>query len=157
MVEIKKILFPCELGQNSVKILPYVLSVAERYNGKIYLLHVIEDILKWGGFYVPHLSVELFQKEALKAAGKFMDKVCEEKTRGCPNFIRRIVSGDPATEILKTIESEDIDLVIMGTHGRKGLEHTLFGSVAEKVVKKSPVPVLIVNPYKINSASTLKT
>ena len=74
-----------------------------------------------------------------------------------PNFKRRIASGDPVTEILKTIESEGIDLVIMGTHGRKGLEHTMFGSVAENVVKKSPVPVLIVNPYKLKSASTLKT
>ena len=52
-------------------------------------------------------------------------------------------------EILKTIESETIDLVIMGTHGRKGLEHVFFGSVAENVVKKSPVPVLTINPYKV--------
>ncbi len=153
MVEIKEILFPCELGPNSVKILPYVLSVAEKYNANIHLLHVIEDFLKWGGFYVPHPSLESFQEEALKAAEKFMDNVCDEKMESCPNFKRRIASGDPASEILKTIESEGIDLVIMGTHGRKGLEHTIFGSVAENVVKKSPVPVLIVNPYKLKSDS----
>ena len=55
----------------------------------------------------------------------------------------------PAKEILKVVESEDIDLLIMGTHGRKGLEHVFFGSVAENVVKKSPVPVLTINPYKL--------
>ena len=52
-------------------------------------------------------------------------------------------------EILKTIDSEGINLVIMGTHGRKGLDHTIFGSVAENVMKKSPVPVLVINPYKM--------
>ena len=69
--------------------------------------------------------------------------------QGYPNFQKRILSGDPAQEILKTIESEGIDLVIMGTHGRKGLEHIFFGSVAETVVKKLPVPVLTINPYKL--------
>jgi nucleotide-binding universal stress UspA family protein len=85
----------------------------------------------------------------LEGAEKAMDRVCEEQLESCPNFQRRIVSGDPAQEILKMIVSEAIDLVIMGTHGRKGLEHIIFGSVAENVVKKSPVPVLTINPYKV--------
>jgi nucleotide-binding universal stress UspA family protein len=85
----------------------------------------------------------------MDAAEKYMDKVCEQQMQGCPNFERRICSGDPAAEILKTIESEDIKLVIMGTHGYKGLEHAIFGSVAEKVVKKSPVPVTVVNPNTV--------
>ncbi len=85
----------------------------------------------------------------MKGAEKHMVRICKEQLKGCPDFQRRIVSGDPAQEILKAIESEAIDLVIMGTHGRKGLEHVIFGSVAENVVKKSPVPVLTVNPYKL--------
>ena len=149
MVEIKKILFPIDFTENSAKILPYVLSVSEKYDSTIYLIHVMQDLLKWAGFYVPHLSMEKFQKEALNSAEKFMDKVCEDQLQSCPMFQRKIVSGDPTVEILKTIESENIDLVIMGTHGRKGLEHTIFGSVAENVLKRSPVPVLIINPYKL--------
>jgi nucleotide-binding universal stress UspA family protein len=58
------------------------------------------------------------------------------------------VQGDPAEEILKYIAQEKVDLVIMGTHGRKGLDRVLFGSVANEVVKKSPVPVLTINPYR---------
>jgi nucleotide-binding universal stress UspA family protein len=123
--------------------------MSERYNSTVYLLHVIEDILKWGGFYIPHISLNLYQKEAMEAAEKFMDKVCEQQMQGCPNFVRRVLSGDPAVEILKTIESDDIDLVIMGTHGYKGLEHAIFGSTAEKVMKQSPVPVMVVNPYTL--------
>ena len=149
MVKIEKILFPTELREYSLKILPFVISMSEKYNSTIYLLHVIEDFSKWGGFYIPHISLDLYQKEALEAAEAFMDKVCRQQMQNCPNFERRISSGDPDVEILKTIESEDIDLVVMGTHGSKGLEHAIFGSAAEKVVKKSPVPVLVVNPYKL--------
>ena len=152
MMEIKKILFPCDLTESSSKMLPYVLSLSEKYNSMIYLFHVIQELDTWGSDYiddVPHVVLDKFQQEASEGAEKAMDRVCNEQLQGCPNFQRKIISGDPATEILKMIESEGIDLVVMGTHGRKGLEHTIFGSVAENVVKKSPVPVLTVNPHKL--------
>ena len=149
MVKADKILFPCDFTQNSSKILPYVLSIAEKYSSQVYILYV-DELHEWGGHFIPHPSIETLQKEALKAAEKAMDKICEEQLQSCPNFQRKIVSGEPATEILKLIESEDIDMVVMGTHGRKGMEHAIFGSVAENVVKKSPVPVLVVNPYKVS-------
>jgi nucleotide-binding universal stress UspA family protein len=153
MKEIKKILFPYDLSENAPKILPYVLSISEAYNSTICLLHVVPELQKWAKEYIshtsPYASLDMFKKEALEGAEKAMDRVCEEQLQSCHNLQRRVVSGDPATEILKTIEAEDIDLVIMGTHGRKGLEHVILGSVAENVVKKSPVPVLVVNPYKV--------
>jgi nucleotide-binding universal stress UspA family protein len=151
MIEIKKILFPLDLTENSSKILPYVLSVSEKYNSQIYLLHVVQDLNKWGKLYVPHPSMDKFQEEAIKNAKKAMDKICENQLQSCPNFQKRVVSGDTVDEILKIIEPESIDLVIMGTHGRKGLEHVIFGSVAENVIKKSPVPVLSINPYKLKT------
>lgn len=148
MLKAEKILFPCDFTENSSKILPYVLSMAERYNSQVYILYV-DELQKWGGHFIPHTSLEALRQESLKAAEKAMDKICEEELQSCPNFQRKIVSGDPVVEILKLIESEGIDMVVMGTHGRKGLEHAIFGSVAENVVKKSPIPVLIVNPYKL--------
>ncbi len=149
MITIDNILFPCDLRASSSKLLPYVVSVSAKYNSRVLLLHVIEDISKWGGFYIPHIPLELYQKEAEQAAQKLMDKIFEQNLKGCANFKTKIVSGDPATEILKFIESKLIDLIIMGTHGYKGLERRIFGSVAEKVVKESPVPVLVINPYKL--------
>ena len=60
----------------------------------------------------------------------------------------KVLSGDVAEEIINYTESQGIDMIIMGTHGYKGLEKVLFGSVAEKVVKTAPCPVLTINPYK---------
>ena len=148
MKEIRKILFPCDLTENSSKILPYVLSICDKYNSTIYLLHVVQDLQRWGKDYIPHPSMDKYQKEAEEGAKKAMERFCEKSHFG-GSIQKSITSGDPIDEILKTIDSEDIDLVIMGTHGRKGLEHVIFGSVAENVVKKSPVPVLSINPYKL--------
>ncbi len=150
MLEIKRILFPVDFTENMSKILPYVLSVSEKYNAMIYLLHVVQDVAKWSGYYIPQFPFGQYHSEALKGAKKALDRVCEDQLQSCPNFQKMILFGDPTQEILEFIESEGIGMVVMGTHGRKGLEHVLFGSVAENVVKKSPVPVLTINPYKVS-------
>ena len=148
-IAIKKILFPIDLTENASRLLPWVFSLSEKYKSRIYLLHVVQDLNKWGKLYVPHPSMDTFQKEAIEAAKNALEVLCEEQLQRCPAFKTIVVSGDAAQEILKVIASEGIDLVIMGTHGRKGLEHVLFGSVAENVVKNAPVPVLSINPHKI--------
>lgn len=155
MVEIKKILLPCDLTTNASKIFPYVLSVAEKYNSTIYLLHVAEDLHRLALY--PYPGLEHDQKIHKKAANKALikkiekmcDEICEEHFQGCSNIRKMIVTGHPVVEILKVVESENIDLIIMGTHGRSRMEHVIFGSVAENVVKKSPVPVLTINPYTL--------
>jgi nucleotide-binding universal stress UspA family protein len=147
MVNVERILFPCDFTDNSLKVLPYVLSLAEKYSSQIYLLYV-DDLHAWGGNFIPHPSLSVLQEESLEAARKEMDRVCNERMQGCPNFQRRVVSGDPVTEILKEIKAEGIDMLVIGTHGRRGLEERIFGSVAENVAKKSPVPVLLVNPHR---------
>ena len=75
--------------------------------------------------------------------------MCITELGGLSNAQQRVIVGDPASEILKFIDAEGIDLVIMGTYGRKGMDETIFGSVADNVIKLSPVPVMIINPYRI--------
>jgi len=149
MITIERVLFPCDLSGNSIKILPYALSVAEKYDSRIYLFHVVQDVMKWGTFYAPRFAWDRCQSEALEHAEKEMGEICERHLKGGPDFQKIIIPGDPAEEILKIIESEAMDLVVMGTHGRKGLEHTVMGSVAQRVIQRSPIPVLVLNPYKI--------
>jgi len=155
MIEIKKILLPCDLTTNSSKIFPYVMSIAEKYNSTIYLIHVAEDLHGWTPHPYPGMGHDqkihekAAEKKLLKKVAEMCDKICDEHFQGCSNIRKVIVTGHPVVEILKVVESEDINLIIMGTHGRSGMEHVIFGSVAENVVKKSPVPVLTINPYTI--------
>lgn len=146
MIKLEKILFPCDLTQNSSMILPYALSFSKKYGSRIYLLFVVEDLPLFHP--IPYVSMGWDQGKILADAQDAVERFCEEHLKGCPDFEKLIVSGDPAPAILETIESKDIDLVVMGSHGRKGLEETIFGSVAENVVKKSPAPVLTVNPHR---------
>ncbi len=154
MVEINTILFPVDFSESTQKVFPYVLTVVEKYKGKLILMYVAQDLAASGMYsFIPHPSAESFTNEVVSGAKKAMDEMCESQAdalKACPDYVKKIVVGDPATEIIKTIESENVDMVIMGTHGRKGLEHTIFGSVAENVVRKSPVPVMTVNPYKVS-------
>jgi nucleotide-binding universal stress UspA family protein len=146
MVEIKRILYPIDFSECSYQLLPYVLYVAEKYDAEIYLLYVVDDLRQFAGIHVPHTSISVFIELAMVESEKMLDKICDEHLQSCPNFQRRLVMGDPRVEILKMVESEKIDLVIMGSHSRRGLERIIFSSVAEYVVKNASVPVLTVKP-----------
>lgn len=147
-MEIKKILWPTDLSENASQALPYVISLTQKYQAQLYLLYVTEDLSDhdrwWGEFDTSHVT-KLRDRE-MRGAEKRLEEVCQKELADCPYYQKRVVLGDPAQEILKAIEEEDIDLVVMATHGLKG--GFPFGSVTEKVVKNSPVPVFTVNPLK---------
>jgi nucleotide-binding universal stress UspA family protein len=77
-----------------------------------------------------------------QAAKKKLDQICQNHLQGCPLYIKHIAVGDPAEEILKLVEKEKVDMVVMATRGQEG--KFSFGSVAEKVVKNSTVPVVTI-------------
>lgn len=156
MMEFKKILWPTDLSENATQALPYVKSLAEKYQAEVHLLHVVEDVRQFdhiGGNARPSFLKE-FQEKVVQRGKHRLEETCQKELVGCPGYQKQIVVGDPAREILKTIEKEDIDLVVMATHGYgegTGGERTVhfpFGSVSEKVVKNSPVPVFAVSLLK---------
>ena len=142
----KKILFPVDLSEVSPKIAPYVQEMAAKFGSEVHLLFVARILQHFTSIYVPHPSVSNFEGEIVKGAERKLEEFVEDHFRGFSPKAK-VVLGDPAEEILSYVRSEGIDLVIMGTHGRKGLEKIVFGSVVERVVQKSPVPVLTINPY----------
>ena len=143
-MENKKILWPTDLSKNAEQALPYVTSLAEKYETEVHVLYVIEELgyhEPWyGEFDGSHIEkIHSWEKEKAKER---LDEICEKHLEGCPLYIKHIAIGDPAKEILKFIERETVDMVVMATRGRKG--HFQFGSVTEKVVKNSPVPVTVI-------------
>jgi nucleotide-binding universal stress UspA family protein len=154
MKEISKILWPTDLSDNSAQALPLVTSLSQKYGAEIHLLFVAEDISQVVNFYgQDHPGpVQEFREWVMRKATERMEKICQQELGGCPLYQRRIVVGDPAQEILRYVEKEGIDLVVMATHGHGLSSHehrpgqAVFGSVSEEVVKNSPVPVLTVSP-----------
>jgi nucleotide-binding universal stress UspA family protein len=142
----KKILFPVDLSEVSPKIAPYVKEVASKFGAEVHLVFVARILEHFTSIYVPHPSVRNFEAEIKKGAERKLDEFVQEHFRGVSPQAQ-VVLGDAAEEILNYVRSQGIGLVIMGTHGRKGLEKIVFGSVAERVVQKCPVPVLTINPY----------
>ena len=149
MKEFNKILFPLDLSEASPKLVPYVTTMAQKFESEIYLLFAARVFAHFSGIYVPHPSIDKFEDEIVEGAKKRLKEFTEEYFSNFPETRAEVVAGDISEEILKCAGSKGIDLLIMGTHGRKGLEKIVFGSVAERVAKASPVPVLLVNPYKV--------
>jgi nucleotide-binding universal stress UspA family protein len=150
MKDFKKILFPVDLSEASVKIVPFLKSVANRYGARIHLLFVARVFDYFTSMYVPHPSVSQFEKEVIEGAEKRLYEFADENFADFPGTKTQVVAGDPSEEILNYIAAHGIDLVVMGTHGRKGLDKVIFGSVAERVVKSSRVPVMVVNPFQVD-------
>jgi nucleotide-binding universal stress UspA family protein len=148
MIEFKRVLFPVDLSESSDKIAPYVQSLANRYDAKIHVLFAARAFEHFTSMYVPAPSVSRFEKELIDGAEKRLYEFVDEHFSEFTNTKAVVVAGDASEEIINFIEEQNIDLVIMGTHGRKGMDKILFGSVAERVLKTSPVPVMVVNPYK---------
>jgi nucleotide-binding universal stress UspA family protein len=148
MKAFRKILFPVDLSETSPHIGAYVRLMARQFEAEIHLLFVARVFGYFSGIYVPHPSIDTFESEIVDGAGKRLKEFQSEFFGDFQNVITAVVAGDAAEEILAYIDTHGIDLLIMGTHGRKGLEKVLFGSVAERVVKTAPVPVLVINPYK---------
>jgi nucleotide-binding universal stress UspA family protein len=143
-MELKKVLWPTDLSDNAAAALPYVESLSEKYQTEVHVLYVIEEL----GYHEPWYGefdkghIEKIHQWEQKMAEKRLEQVCENSLKGCPLYIKHIAIGDPAQEILKYIDNEEPDILVMATHGRKG--HFSFGSVADKVVKSSSVPVITV-------------
>ena len=147
MKPIKRILFPVDFSEVSPKIAPWVLMVAEKFDAEIHLLFVARVLEYFSDLYVMPVSIENFQGEILKGGETAMEGFVAANFPKYPALKAKVIPGDPADTILNYIKSEGIDLVIMGTHGRKRLERVFFGSVAERVIKMAPVPVLSISPY----------
>ncbi|HUT72762.1 MAG TPA: universal stress protein [Desulfatiglandales bacterium] len=140
----KKILWPTDFSGNAGKALPYVTSLGEKYQAEVHVLYVIEELAHhepWYGEF-DRAHIEKIREWEEREARKRLDEICENYLKGCPLYIKHIAIGDPAQEILKLIEQEKVDMVVMASHGRKGLFG--FGSIAEKVLKNSPVPVVTI-------------
>ncbi len=145
MVTLKKILCAVDFSDHSPRVAEYAKTIAKCENAEILCLYIAPSLSEYLGFHVPPSSIEDFVGEIVTGADKTMNEFLEEHFKDC-NVQGKILTGYAAEEILNAAKEEQADMIVMGTHGRKGIDLILFGSVAEKVVKGASCPVLTVHP-----------
>jgi len=142
----KKVLFCTDFSENSDYAFEFAYGIAKRDEGLLYILHVLPDN-PHQAFAERYIGKEDLEK-IRKSIGEDLDnKYREHYVEKIENEIKfEIVtkSGRGEKEILKFAKKENVDIIVMGTHGKTGIEHVFFGSVAEKVIRNSTLPVFII-------------
>jgi nucleotide-binding universal stress UspA family protein len=141
----KKIVCPVDFSEFTDEILNCAVDIAKKYNAELHLIHIIPNLnyfTPYESFLTPENLIAI-ERNIEKEVDKDFDKI----TKTVDMSVKKVVkTGVTFVEIIDYIKTEGIDLVVMGTHGRSAIEHILIGSVAEKVVRKSPCPVLTIRP-----------
>jgi nucleotide-binding universal stress UspA family protein len=145
MTQVQKILFPIDLASDNKTIIPWVLEMANKFDATVYLLYVTQPSTYFPTFYV-NIDLESLLAEVQVGAKKQMATIVRNFFKNFPKLETQIELGRPADKILEIAQKDKIDLIIMGTHGRKGMEKAIFGSVALKVVQFARCPVLTIHP-----------
>lgn len=147
-MKIGKILFATDFSEGSAVALPYAVDMAKQYGAKLYLVHVVYDITKATGWYVPHVAIGEIYDEIEKSAKAEIEKIDTAGMRDLKEVEQVVLKGTPYEEIIRFAEENEVDLVVLGTHGRKGIDRVLFGSTAEQILRNAPCPVLSVRLQK---------
>jgi len=144
MKPFEKILTAIDFSESSDFAFEYALTLARQFQAELTIMHVINEPVDLRGFYVPHISFEQLEKEIEEGAEKMMVKFCQTKMGDFTRYTTVVVAGIPYEEILRKAEETGASLIVLGTHGRTGIDHLIFGSTAERVVRSAATPVLTV-------------
>jgi nucleotide-binding universal stress UspA family protein len=144
--EWKRICCPIDFSDASRAAMEVAADLARRFGAELLLLHAYPV----PGFTFPDGSVvaspRMMQELADQAARHLGDWKADAERLGAPRVATATCVGEPAGEILDCAAERQADLLVLGTHGRTGLEHAIMGSVAERVVRRAKIPVLTVHP-----------
>ena len=140
---IKNILFATDFSDSSQQAADYAVTLAHLTDAKLHVLHVINELDEHQRVMIPREAFLVLEKEVGIQAVKELKKFCKEQTAGLSTTTHAVV-GAPFKVILEMGGKVNADLIVMGTHGRTGMEHVIVGSTAERVVRRSKIPVLTV-------------
>jgi nucleotide-binding universal stress UspA family protein len=148
-LHIHSILVPIDFSVHSKNALKYAVAMAEQFGASLHLVYVVEPTiypadLGFGQVVLPGVEDEL----RLKGAEELQDLIKEE-IGGRAKASYAVRTGNPHQEILAEADEKDVDLIVVATHGHSGVEHMLFGSTTDRIVRKSRRPVLTVRPAGI--------
>lgn len=146
MSKTSKVVVPVDFSTNTNKVAGYALSVADQLGAEVLFLHVVNDYLGHD-MMLGHPSFLGMTKDLEMQAKERMTNMVSDYEGREHGVSGKVLLGDAASEIIKYTQSQQADMIIIGTHGVKGLEKILIGSTAEQVAKKADCPVLLFKPF----------
>jgi len=144
VINLKRILVPTDFSESARHALLYGTSFAREYEGELLLLHVVENLtVGYASDLFPVPMAEVFDEISGYAKAELAKLGAEVKEKGIA--VRElVVQGKPSAEIVRVAREETADMIVLGTHGKGMLDKALFGSTAERVIRRAPCPVLTV-------------
>lgn len=142
---VKTILLAVDFSETAQYLAEYATIFARGLDARLVVLYVSPSMNRYATLYVPTASIQSLVEQILEGANRVMGEFMAERFAGL-EASGRVEYGYAPEKILDTAKAVDADMIIMGTHGRRGVDRIPFGSVAEKVVKTARIPVLTVRP-----------
>lgn len=141
---LRRLLVPVDFSDHSKNALRYAVDLGSIFDAELVLVFVVESVgypadLGYGQVAIPQIERELAERGKIEL-GKLAGAIVGEKLA----VKIHVAAGRPFVEIIKAAGEFEADMIVIATHGHTGVEHILFGSTAEKVVRKAPCPVLVV-------------
>ena len=143
-INIQRILVPIDFSEHSKNALKYTISFAQKFKASIDLIYVVEPTIYPADFSFGQIGFPNVEEELRTRGNDELENLITREIAGKVPSQKIVRTGKPFYEINQYALEENIDLIIIATHGHTGMEHILFGSTAEKVVRKAPCPVLVV-------------
>jgi len=146
VIRLKKVLLPTDFSESARHAFTYGLSFAREYKADLVLLHVVENLtVGYASDLFPVPMAEVFQEISGYAKAELARLGEEARSRGVA-VQELVVQGKPSVEIIRFAAENQVDMIVLGTHGKGMLDQALFGSTTERVVRRAPCPVLTVRP-----------
>lgn len=143
MIKLAKILYPTDFSELSLAALKYALSFARQFDAQLHCLNVVDESYQyWLAMGPEGVPIGPDTGLMIKTAKEQMDQFVKDHLSELPKVVTKVITGRPFVEIVRYARQQAIDLIVIATHGRSGFKHVLMGSVAERVVRKAPCPVL---------------
>jgi nucleotide-binding universal stress UspA family protein len=145
---IRSILVPIDFSAHSKNALKYAIPLAEKFRALVHLVYVVEPTvypadLGFGQVVLPGVEDELREKGADE-----LEQLILREIGGTVKAVSSVRTGSPHQEILREAEEQGVDLIVVATHGHSGVEHILFGSTADRIVRHAKCPVLTIRPQE---------
>lgn len=145
MIEFKRILAPSDFSSHSEQALRYACGLAERFGAELHIIHVLSEIVPTGPdpLLIPAMPPQFYEEDEARAK-EALKGVVKPGWGTPPGLVTAVRWGSPAEAIVDYAAENQADLLVIATHGRTGLSHVLLGSVAERIVREAPCPVLTI-------------